>query len=255
MTNILVQGADIAWQVKCRQEDMQQRAIDNERRSIDDARRSVDEKAEMLRAVSHLSALIAGFAMVVMVEIALPDQINFVLLVLYGATSASVVGLMLLAMLNCTMMLIAILKYDCVNRPIPYEQFWQTRCEGDWRFAYQCFSLGVPMFMVVLAQIGWIVFAKYSKNAQHTDYRSYVPAAIVTLVAVACLFLWYVHVKAKWGGFNVDGAAKLVDPLGNARPDAGLEPLAAVARHDAAAFAEAGARPPPPAFEPPGGGL
>lgn len=145
MARTLIQGADIAWQVKCRQEDMQQRAIDNERRSIDDARRSVDEKAEMLRAVSHLSALIAGFAMVVMVEIALPDRINFLLLVLYGATSASVVGLMLLAMLNCTMMLIAILKYDCVNRPIPYDQFWQTRCEGDWRFAYQCFSLGVPM--------------------------------------------------------------------------------------------------------------
>ena len=68
MARTLIQGADIAWQVKCRQEDMQQRAIDNERRSIDDARRSVDEKAEMLRAVSHLSALIAGFAMVVMVE-------------------------------------------------------------------------------------------------------------------------------------------------------------------------------------------
>ena len=112
-----------------------------------------------------------------------------------------------------------------------------------------------PRFMVVLAQIGWIVFAKYSEDARHSDYRSSVPATIVTLVAVACLFLWYVHVKAKWGGFNVDGAAKLVDPLGNARPDAGLEPLAAAARHDAAAFAEAGARPPPPPFEPPGGGL
>ena len=47
MTNILVQGADIAWQVKCRQEDMQQRAIDNERRSIDDARRSLVEQKEM----------------------------------------------------------------------------------------------------------------------------------------------------------------------------------------------------------------
>ena len=98
-----------------------------------------------LANIGTQAALIAGFAMVVMVEIALPDRINFLLLVLYGATSASVVGLMLLAMLNCTMMLIAILKYDCVNRPIPYDQFWQTRCEGDWRFAYQCFSLGVPM--------------------------------------------------------------------------------------------------------------
>mmetsp|Transcript_15387 Transcript_15387/g.47633 ORF Transcript_15387/g.47633 Transcript_15387/m.47633 type:complete len:171 (+) Transcript_15387:176-688(+) len=102
-------------------------AVDNERRCVDDARRNVDEKAEQLKAVSHLSALIAGFAMVVMVEIQLPDKINFGLLIVYGTTSASVVGLMLLAMLNCTMMLIAILKYDSISRPIPYYTFWQTR--------------------------------------------------------------------------------------------------------------------------------
>lgn len=64
---------------------------------------------------------------------------------------------MLLAMLNCTMMLIAVMKYDCVNRPIPFDDFWQTRwpswsalrltaprCEADWRFSYRCFSLGMP---------------------------------------------------------------------------------------------------------------
>ena len=32
VTNI----ADIAWEVKCREEDMRQRAVDNERRAIDD---------------------------------------------------------------------------------------------------------------------------------------------------------------------------------------------------------------------------
>mmetsp|Transcript_25599 Transcript_25599/g.76864 ORF Transcript_25599/g.76864 Transcript_25599/m.76864 type:complete len:94 (+) Transcript_25599:164-445(+) len=67
-------------------------AVDNERRCVDDARRNVDEKAEQLKAVSHLSALIAGFAMVVMVEIQLPDKINFGLLIVYGTTSASVVS-------------------------------------------------------------------------------------------------------------------------------------------------------------------
>jgi len=80
------------------QEDMRQRHIDNIRRSIDDARRSVDEKyelqcacgvasphpspnttprrAQQLKAISHLSALIAGFAMIVMVEIQLPDNLH-----------------------------------------------------------------------------------------------------------------------------------------------------------------------------------
>ena len=53
-----------------------------------------------LKAISHLSALIGGFAMVVMVEITMPSNINFALLVIYGLTSSSVVGLMLLAVLN-----------------------------------------------------------------------------------------------------------------------------------------------------------
>lgn len=62
--------ADMAWEVRCREEDMRQRALDNRRRLIDDARRAVDEKAAQLKAVSSLSALIAGFGMVVLVEMA-----------------------------------------------------------------------------------------------------------------------------------------------------------------------------------------
>ena len=85
--------ADMAWEMQCRQEDMRQRAIDNERRAIDDARRAVDEKAEQLKAISHQSALIAGFAMVVMVEASLTPDLHPVLLVLFGATSAATVGL------------------------------------------------------------------------------------------------------------------------------------------------------------------
>ena len=114
--------ADMAWEMQCRQEDMRQRAIDNERRAIDDARRAVDEKAEQLKAISHQSALIAGFAMVVMVEASLTPDLHPVLLVLFGATSAATVGLMLMAMLNCTLMLVAILKYDCVNRYVPFHE-------------------------------------------------------------------------------------------------------------------------------------
>lgn len=212
MAKLLVESADMAWEVKCRQEDMRQRAIENERRCIDDARRFVDEKGEQLKAVSHLSALIAGFAMIVMVEVQLPDKINFILLVTYGATSASVVGLMLLAMLNCTMMLIAVMKYDCINRPIPFVEFWQTRCESDWRFAFRCFSAGVPLFMAVLAQIGWVVFAKYEdKDYRHNlNYRD-LPASVVTAVAVLCLILWYLHTNAKWGGFVQHSSVKFVE--------------------------------------------
>lgn len=82
--------ADIGWEMKCREEDLKQRALENERRSIDDARRSVDEKAEQLKALGQQSALIAGFAMVVMVEASIPEDLNEILLVLYGASASMV---------------------------------------------------------------------------------------------------------------------------------------------------------------------
>ncbi|KAJ1460892.1 calcium release-activated calcium channel protein [Pelagophyceae sp. CCMP2097] len=207
--------ADMAWEVKCRQEDMRQRAIDNERRLIDDSRRAVDEKAEQLKTVSQISALLAGFAMVIMVEINLPNQISIILLTIYAITSSFVVGLMLLCTLNCTMMLIAILKYDCINRPMPFHDFWLTRCESDWRFAYRCFSWGVPLFMTVLAQMGWITFQKYSDQkystySKHGQLSRDVPACTVTFVALSCLALWYTHTSPKWSQFNLHSSRKFV---------------------------------------------
>ena len=40
-----IEMADMAWEVKCREEDMKQRTLENTRHAIDDARRAVDEKA------------------------------------------------------------------------------------------------------------------------------------------------------------------------------------------------------------------
>ena len=100
----------MAYEMRCRKEDMAQRSIDNQRRAIDDARRAVDEKTSQLRAISELSALIAGFAMITMVEAQLPIDLHMAQCVLFGLTGSSVVALMLTAMLQCCLLLIAILK-------------------------------------------------------------------------------------------------------------------------------------------------
>lgn len=104
--------ADMAWEVKCREEDMKQRALENRRHAIDDARRAVDEKASQLKVLANQSALIAGFSMVAFVEISISSEVNGVLLTLFGATVASVIALMLVSTLNATYMLVAILRYD-----------------------------------------------------------------------------------------------------------------------------------------------
>ena len=41
-----VEGLDLVWEMKCRDEDMRQRHTENIRREIDDARRHVDEKVD-----------------------------------------------------------------------------------------------------------------------------------------------------------------------------------------------------------------
>lgn len=197
--------ADMAWEVKCREEDMKQRALENERRAIDDSRRSVDEKAQQLKAVSHQSALIAGFSMIVLVEIEIPADLHPVLLVTFGMTTASVVSLMLVAMLNATYILVAILRYDCVVRETPFFDFWRKRCESDWKFALRAFGIGVPLFMCVLAQIGWVVFWN------HNSARYYA-SGLVTFVAVVTLVLWFAHTDRKWGMFLMSSEAKISNP-------------------------------------------
>jgi hypothetical protein len=105
-----------------------------------DARRAVTEKSEQLKAISGLSALIAGFAMVVQTNVYIPNSLNFALLCLMAATTASVVRKsnkpldsnfllpqvtsMLVAMLTSTFLLVAIYKYDCINRELTFDEFW-----------------------------------------------------------------------------------------------------------------------------------
>jgi len=189
--------ADMAWEQKCREEDMKQRALENERHAIDDARRSVDEKAEQLKVLANQSALFAGFSMVVLVESNIPSDINGILLTVFGACTASVIALMLISSLNATYILVAILRYDCVNRDVPFNDFWRKRCESDWKLALKAFSYGVPLFMIVVALVAWLSF-------WDIGYKSnwfYISASVVTAIVLAVTIFWFGSTERKWGGF------------------------------------------------------
>jgi len=195
----VVEAMDMAWEVRCREEDMRQRSIDNIRRQIDDCRRAMDEKCQLLTVVSNLSALIAGFAMVVMIEISYPDKIHTAQLVLFGTTGAVAISAMLVSMLHCTMMLIAVLKFNSTQQdPVRmFDKFWNSRCEDDWRSAYRTFTRGIYCFMLLLAQLGWVIFGKYH------DVTFYTSSIIITIVAVVTLIWFVVHIGVKWYAFNI----------------------------------------------------
>jgi len=53
----------------------------------------VEEKTQQLKAISSLSALIAGFAMVVLVELSVPNEINPYLLIAFSLSTGLVVCL------------------------------------------------------------------------------------------------------------------------------------------------------------------
>ncbi|KAL7519536.1 hypothetical protein ACHAWX_004614 [Stephanocyclus meneghinianus] len=188
-----IEMADMAWEVKCREEDMKQRALENERHAIDDARRAVDEKAQQLQVLANQSALIAGFSMVAFVEINIPQYTSGILLTLFGAAAASVIALMLISTLNATYILVAILRYDCVTREAPFDEFWKKRCEPDWKMALRTFSYGIPLFMMVVSLVAWIVLWDHG--------CLYYAASIVTAISVALAVFWFANTQRKWGDF------------------------------------------------------
>lgn len=184
---------DVAWEMKIREEDMKQRALENERRAIDDTRRAVDEKAQQLKTLAHQSALIAGFSMILIVEIEIPQDLPSAFLIAFGCTTATVVSLMLLSMLNATFMLVAILRYDTVKREMPFSKFWRTHCESDWKFALKSFVQGVPLFCLVLAQIGWVKLWQADM-----DTSRYAASSCISIIALSTIMIFLSHTERKW---------------------------------------------------------
>ena len=100
-----------AW----RRADMDQRLVENARqlwsRFVEKNRRDVEEKSEQLKTLSNLSALLAGFAVVSLVEMQFEEKEEMAWLVAcFGATTALTVGLMVNAMVTSSLMLASILK-------------------------------------------------------------------------------------------------------------------------------------------------
>ena len=134
---------------------------------------------------------------------------------------------MLMAMLNCTLILVIILKHDC-SQPTGssmtptqmFLDFWETRCEEDWQSSFKQFRMGacspawialfprclpgarfpppiltlcasragVPVFLVNLTLLGWVKF-----------WDNPAAAGLITVVTLIVTTAWLLHTRIKWG--------------------------------------------------------
>lgn len=108
------------------------------------------------------------------------------LVAIYGSVTSITVALMVNSMVQCNLILAAILKngktyvseaeeeefmfrcrvyafyYTPGSRP-PYprrtfQRMWERRFEGNWRIAFRMFSIGVPFFLIMLGVVAWVKF-------------------------------------------------------------------------------------------------
>ncbi|XP_002984461.2 uncharacterized protein LOC9644061 [Selaginella moellendorffii] len=205
-----------------RQENLEYRNLENARclwlRFVERNRRDVEEKSELLKAVSNLSALFAGFAIVTLTQFQPQMKFSKALFGVYGVLTAVVEGLMIMSMVTCTLILGSILKigrtyvneeaeeefiFSCLDfcrnynpgdhPPAPrrtLEAFWYCRCETTWQQAFHSFSFGVSLFLLSMIVIGWI---KYSGESQVTAIL------FISLCAIA-IVLWFI-VQYAWGEY------------------------------------------------------
>jgi len=153
--------------------------------------RLVEEKTQQLKAIGSLSALIAGFAMVVLVELSVPEDVHPALLICFAVTTGLVVCLMALTMITTSMMLVYILNYRQITDE-PFKRVWQNVCERDWERSFGCFKAGVPCFLFSLCCLSWI---KFSTN---TNWADAVAASMVTALSLITMTLWALYVQTKY---------------------------------------------------------
>ncbi|RHY23627.1 hypothetical protein DYB25_007413 [Aphanomyces astaci] len=177
--------------------------VEREKRlnKLENERRITDARSEQLSAVSNLSALLGGFAMVANVEISLPDDVSNIVMFFYGTTSAAVILCMLCCMLMCTLLLLAITQYasqeletdlrhlsfDELDVESPFYVWWLKRCEQDWLLAYKFFRMGIFLFLCTVSWVGWVQFEKTA-----------IAGIGMTAIAALSFIFWQVRIESKW---------------------------------------------------------
>jgi len=108
---------------------------------------------------------------------------------------------MLLCMLTCTLLLLAVTRYvthtlenevreltlvelDLVS---PFYAWWLHKCESEWLLAYRFFRMGVSVFLVEIALIGWVQFG-----------QSVLTAIIMSVLCGSGILYYHLSIASRW---------------------------------------------------------
>ncbi|CAD5121055.1 DgyrCDS9595 [Dimorphilus gyrociliatus] len=143
-----------------------------------------------LKASSRTSALLSGFAMVVMVEASVDyAKVGQGLLIVFSICTVLVVGVHLLALMISTCMLPNIEAVASLNsmEAVNESPHMRLRVYVDIAWLLSTF-IGILLFLVEMAILGWIRFLPEAGSGQN---KSASIAAIVVIVPVIIIFLLF----------------------------------------------------------------
>ncbi|KAH9259164.1 hypothetical protein BASA82_000318 [Batrachochytrium salamandrivorans] len=212
-----------------RQQDLQWRKEELLYLDLNFIRVQMNERNEMLRNISNISSLMAGFTLMILVDMGVdtattPEWLSS----LYAVFSSLTICLMTYALVSCTLIIIAILKKFQVadlelgedallqldlnvlaemsfERRQKFQRFWETMCEGDFYFAFAAFSLGVPLFLVSTVFATWVKFAE-----------SQTGGILVSIICGSMVLFLFWTLQMKWTVWTV--GIKPVAPNTNSAP-------------------------------------
>ena len=148
---------------------------------IETGKRLQRVKDSQLKSFAGCLALMSGFGSTFMAQTPIPTDklISDWVIFSFGGVSALFVCLTVVSCLLCIFLLVVVQSYDCSTGN--FRDFWNSRCEEDWTFAFQLFLWSIPIFFCDLILLGFIQF-RNTPSAQWTVFAVSLFFMIVLIV-------------------------------------------------------------------------
>jgi|TARA_B100000795_G_C22784214_1_gene433807 preprotein translocase subunit SecE len=175
---------------KWREEDIIYRGLVNKQFMLGQKDRVVDLRIKDLNTTSNHSALMAGFTIVMFVELQVDPTTPTGLIVAYGGVTALVCCLFALTMIQTMLIQTTISqRSQMMNNKKEFNNFWRGRCDEKWRQTYKCFSYACFLFFLNIALVGWVKF-----------WDTPAAPAVITGIVIISIFVWLID-YCFWGTY------------------------------------------------------